>query len=65
LSVSDDGCGFAPAQIGVDNEGHWGVTSMRERAQQVGARFTLVTSPGAGTTVEMTAALSPTTEPHR
>jgi signal transduction histidine kinase len=52
LAISDDGCGFEQNEMD-DNEGvHWGVTSMRERAEQIGATFRLTSGPGAGTTIE-------------
>jgi signal transduction histidine kinase len=53
LRISDDGRGFdqderPPGDFG----GHWGLLDMKERAQQIGGRFTLTTRPGAGTVVE-------------
>jgi signal transduction histidine kinase len=59
LRVSDDGRGFDPSEISHDSEGHWCVTSMRERAQQIGAEFELVSRPGGGTAVEIAAKLTP------
>jgi PAS domain S-box-containing protein len=48
LEVRDDGSGFD-----VDDEGAdaFGLTSMQERAQTLGARFTVRSAPGEGTTV--------------
>ena len=46
LAVSDDGTGFVPAA----SEGV-GMTSMRERAQAVGARLAVASEPGSGTTI--------------
>ncbi len=52
LTVQDDGCGFRyPAVRGMD--GHYGVRGMEERAAALGARFTIASSPGAGTTVTL------------
>jgi signal transduction histidine kinase/ligand-binding sensor domain-containing protein len=51
LRVSDDGCGFDPEDPPRDTA-HWGIAGMRERAERVGARLSLVSQPGAGTTVE-------------
>jgi signal transduction histidine kinase len=59
LRVADDGRGFERPHISHDGEGHWGVTSMRERAQQIGAEFDLVSRPGGGTAVEIAAKLTP------
>jgi ligand-binding sensor domain-containing protein/signal transduction histidine kinase len=57
LQVSDDGRGFDLSQVERDRSGHWGVSSMRERAQHIGARFAIVTSSGHGTSIEMIAGL--------
>ena len=53
LRVTDNGSGFesAPAQV-VD---HWGLATMRERAEQMGGRLRLVSSSGQGTEVEFVA----------
>jgi PAS domain S-box-containing protein len=48
LSVSDDGCGFDPAQA---RRGRWGMTTMRERAEAAGGRLLVDSSPGKGTAV--------------
>jgi signal transduction histidine kinase len=47
LSVADDGCGF-DAEAAANIEGHFGLKTMRERAESIGGRFELVTAPGAG-----------------
>jgi signal transduction histidine kinase len=49
LRVSDDGCGFDPASTA---SGHYGLISMRERAEQVHGQLSIVSAPGAGTRVE-------------
>jgi signal transduction histidine kinase len=48
LEITDDGQGFDPSQ-----DGGFGLTSMKERAESVGGTFELETSPGAGTTVRV------------
>jgi signal transduction histidine kinase/ligand-binding sensor domain-containing protein len=55
LRVSDDGVGCDPQQAGAACDGHWGLTSMQERAEQIGGTFRLVSSRGKGTLVEVTA----------
>ncbi|MFA5788145.1 MAG: ATP-binding protein, partial [Actinomycetota bacterium] len=53
--VIDDGVGFiASAQNGdAADQGHFGMIGMRERADLAGATLEIVSSPGAGTTVEI------------
>jgi signal transduction histidine kinase len=54
VSVSDDGAGFSldAAQLaGGDSRQHYGLSTMRERAEAIGARFEVVASAGAGTKV--------------
>lgn len=53
LSVHDDGVGFNPWEWNVDHLQHFGLQSMRERAALAGAEFSLVSAPGAGTTVKV------------
>jgi signal transduction histidine kinase len=53
LVVSDDGVGFDPAALQPSADGGFGLTSMRERADAVGADFLLTTSPGRGTRIEV------------
>jgi signal transduction histidine kinase len=56
LRVRDDGTGFEGASPGAHVGRSWpglGLRSMRERAESLGARFTVHSSPGAGTTVEV------------
>jgi ligand-binding sensor domain-containing protein/two-component sensor histidine kinase len=49
LDVRDDGCGFDPAQ---KVDGHYGLISMRERAEQVRGRLTIASAPGRGTHIQ-------------
>jgi signal transduction histidine kinase len=51
LRVSDDGLGFDPDAV-VDS-GHYGLISMRERAEVIGASLAVQSKPGEGTTVEV------------
>jgi signal transduction histidine kinase len=58
LTVTDDGSGFELGRLVQAPGTHWGVTTMRERAQQIGASLTLTSSPGVGTTIEVIASRS-------
>jgi len=52
LSVSDNGVGFDPQRIeGPRAEAGWGLLIMRERAEAVGAQFTLKAGPDSGVQV--------------
>ena len=50
LTIRDDGVGFDP---GEEFAGHFGLTSMRERATRLGGTLTVESAPGAGTTVRV------------
>jgi two-component system nitrate/nitrite sensor histidine kinase NarX len=50
IVIEDDGTGFDP-ETSVDDQ-HHGMRLMRERAERVGGRIELDTSPGRGTRVE-------------
>ncbi len=52
VEVSDDGIGFDPERAEVRSR-HLGLTSMEERAREVGGRLEIRSSPGAGTTVSL------------
>ena len=55
LRVSDDGRGFEPGHAGDGTTtDHYGITTMHERAQQVGGRVSISSAPGKGTTIEAT-----------
>ena len=49
LTVSDDGQGFAVAQV--DLSRHFGLRGMRERAEMTGGRLDIDSRPGQGTTI--------------
>jgi signal transduction histidine kinase len=53
LTIHDDGVGFNPWEWNIDHMQHFGLQSMRERAELAGAEFSLVSTPGAGTTVNV------------
>jgi signal transduction histidine kinase len=52
LSVADDGVGFDPADPELRSR-HLGLTSMEERAREIGGHLELTSAPGSGTTVRL------------
>lgn len=54
LTVRDDGPGFDPRSV-VRRAGResWGLTSMRERAELIGAKLTVASRPGHGTEIAL------------
>ena len=56
LSVSDDGCGFSPPKnlSQLARRGSLGLLGMKERAELVGGRFGLRSSPGHGSELTVT-----------
>jgi signal transduction histidine kinase len=58
LEISDDGRGFDPGRVAGD---HYGLVGMRERADAIGARLSIVSRTGKGTSVvvELDASATP------
>jgi signal transduction histidine kinase len=50
--ITDDGRGFDPART--DTSGHFGIATMKERSESMGANFQIHSEPGSGTTVLLT-----------
>ncbi len=55
IQVQDDGKGFtAPERVSdLVASGHYGLMGMQERAELIGGRLTITSSPSAGTTIEL------------
>jgi len=53
LRVSDNGIGIDLVVIEQGKEGHFGLRGMRERAERIGAKFTLVSSLNSGTVITL------------
>jgi signal transduction histidine kinase len=51
LSVSDDGRGFDYQEKLAESTDHYGLSTMRERAEELGGRLRITTAAGHGTTV--------------
>jgi signal transduction histidine kinase len=49
--VRDDGCGIAQEILDRGRAGHWGLSSIRERADNIGAKLKIWSLPGAGAEV--------------
>jgi signal transduction histidine kinase/ligand-binding sensor domain-containing protein len=62
LRVEDDGAGFSPGSSDDGTTDHYGMTTMRERAQQVGGRISIRSEPNAGTVIEAVVPASAGTE---
>jgi signal transduction histidine kinase len=50
VTISDDGRGFAPEEVG---DGRYGVTGMRARVAAIGGELSLTTAPGRGTRIQV------------
>jgi len=53
LVVRDNGCGIDPQVVQSGRGGHFGLTGMRERAEQIGGRINIWSRRSAGTEVEL------------
>ncbi len=51
MEISDDGCGFDPANAPGPREGHFGLESTRLRMKWLGGAVTVQSKPGEGTVV--------------
>ncbi|HYR42075.1 MAG TPA: triple tyrosine motif-containing protein, partial [Terriglobia bacterium] len=53
VSIQDNGCGIDERTITHGRKGHHGIAGMRERAERIGATFTIRSSAGEGTEVDL------------
>ncbi len=53
LRIADNGCGFDPASAPGPDSGHFGMSSMTERAARIGAQLHIHSQITSGTTVEL------------
>jgi signal transduction histidine kinase len=53
ILVRDDGVGIDPAVLRSGRAGHFGLAGMRERAERLGARFTVRSARDSGTEIEV------------
>jgi signal transduction histidine kinase/ligand-binding sensor domain-containing protein len=52
--VRDNGAGIDQEVLRAGRDGHWGLSGMRERADEIGAKLRVLSNSGAGTEVELT-----------
>jgi signal transduction histidine kinase len=55
LRISDNGEGIDAGVIETGKEGHYGLRGMRERAERIDAKFTLLSGRGTGTSITLVA----------
>ena len=54
VTLEDDGIGFAPSLAAApEDEIHYGLRGMQERAERLGGTFSLLSSPGKGTRIDV------------
>lgn len=53
MHVSDDGLGFEPESCESQADGHFGLRGMRERAEAINAKLSVVTATGSGTRIRL------------
>src|SRR5262245_10234611 len=63
VEIDDDGCGFDTSIIHSSNGQHYGLIGMRERAEKMGGRLILTSSPGKGTQVRLRVPLTKSPPP--
>lgn len=63
LRVSDNGRGFDPSEAERHAGSHWGLATMKERADAIGGQLSLVSRLGVGTSLEMIAPLLSPSQP--
>jgi len=53
IRIRDNGRGIDPQVLEKGRDGHWGLAGMRERATRIGGRLKILSSPMAGTEVQL------------
>jgi signal transduction histidine kinase len=59
LTVRDDGCGFDGSAVLGSEGGHFGLAGLSERAERIGGKLTVDSTPGSGTTIGLVLPLQP------
>jgi signal transduction histidine kinase len=55
LAISDNGQGFDVEAVRRNNTGHFGIMGMQERVESLGGQLTILTGPGQGTQIKVSA----------
>jgi signal transduction histidine kinase len=63
LRIRDDGRGFDTSGTPPSENGHFGLLGMKERAEKICGRFAIATTPGSGTTIDVSVPLDPQPAP--
>jgi signal transduction histidine kinase len=63
LCVRDDGKGFDTGQTIVADGVHWGLRTMRERAEQIGGTLRITSAAGRGTAIEVVVPIPSSDQP--
>jgi PAS domain S-box-containing protein len=53
VRIRDNGCGIEPQMLEKGRDGHWGLAGMRERTTRIGGVLKILSSPAAGTEVQL------------
>ena len=59
MTIRDNGRGFEPESISPGDHPRFGLSTMRERAEASGGSFDIRSTPGAGTTIDITLPFNP------
>jgi signal transduction histidine kinase len=59
LAIEDDGTGFVPGRQTGPEDGHFGLTVMRERVERLGGHLEIASRPGGGTRIHVTVTVHP------
>jgi signal transduction histidine kinase/ligand-binding sensor domain-containing protein len=59
LRIRDDGKGFDTGVVSIGDGVHWGMRTMRERAEQIGGTLRVDSAEGRGTTVDVVVPVPP------
>jgi signal transduction histidine kinase len=58
VRIRDNGCGINPEMLEKGRGGHWGLAGMRERTARIGGVLKILSSPAAGTEVQLSIPIS-------